>query len=217
MGVSGGLLAVVATAVPAVAAGNPASGSAAYRDAARVAAGTGTGTCDGTGVGVVSGTKRGVGVGGSGINLTGVASGTLSDAQRAKVAGMAEEEKLAHDLYVALGAKYPDQRQFQNISKSETSHLAALRSIMTRYAIADPTAGKAAGEFSTPAVQALYDKLLAKGSANAAAALKVGVAVEKIDIADLKKAGVGVSAPDVKLVYSRLITGSRQHLVAFRR
>jgi len=231
LGISGGLVAVAAMAIPAVAVGNSASGSPGYGSAARAGTGTGTGTCDGSGngTGMGRGTGGGMGRGGgggmgrgagmseSGIDLTGVASGTLTDAQRTAVAGMAEEEKLAHDLYVALGAKYPDQMQFQNIPKAETSHLASVRTLMTRYSIADPTAGKAAGEFSTPAVQALYDKLLAQGSANVAAALQAGVAVEKVDIADLKKAGAGVTAPDVTTVYSHLTTGSEHHLAAFKR
>ncbi|MEI6621955.1 MAG: DUF2202 domain-containing protein [Actinomycetes bacterium] len=219
LGISGGLVAVAAMAIPAVAVGNSASGSPGYGNAARAGTGTGTGTgtCDGTGSGNGTGMGRGAGMSESGIDLTGVASGTLTDAQRTAVAGMAEEEKLAHDLYVALGAKYPDQMQFQNIPKAETSHLASVRTLMTRYSIADPTAGKAAGEFSTPAVQALYDKLLAQGSANVAAALQAGVAVEKVDIADLKKAGAGVTAPDVTTVYSHLTTGSEHHLAAFKR
>ena len=54
---------------------------------------------------------------------------------------MAEEEKLAHDVYVALAARYPDLMQFARIQRSETMHLTAVRTLLTRYGIADPTTG----------------------------------------------------------------------------
>jgi hypothetical protein len=156
---------------------------------------------------------RGAG-GGTGVDLRTVASGTLTDAQKAEIAGMAEEEKLAHDLYVALAAKFPATPQFARISQSETKHLAAVRELMTRYSIPDPTVGQAEGTFSSARLQTLYDDLLA-GATTSAEALAAGVTVEKVDIADLKKAGQGVTAPDVTLVYARLTAGSQRHLQAF--
>ena len=87
--------------------------------------------------------------------------GTLTAAQRTELAAMAEEEKVAHDLYVALAAKYPAAPQFANIAKAELQHLTAVRTVMTRYGIADPTAGFADGKFKSAAFQTLYNDLLA--------------------------------------------------------
>lgn len=53
------------------------------------------------------------------------------------------------------------------------------------------------GQFSDSAVQATYDQLLAQGQAGQAAALRVGLAVEQTDIADLTTALNGLTAPDV--------------------
>ena len=48
-----------------------------------------------------------------------------------------------------------------------------------------------------------------------AKALAAGIAVEKADIADLKAAMTGLTAPDVQQVYTNLLRGSERHLVAF--
>jgi hypothetical protein len=143
------------------------------------------------------------------------AKGTLNEQQKATLVAMAQEEKLAHDLYTAFAGRY-DAVVFDRIAASETRHLTAVRTLLARYGVADPTAGKAAGQFSDPAVQATYDKLLAQGRAGQAAALQVGVTVEQTDIADLTAALNGLSAPDVTQVYTRLRAASQHHLAAFQ-
>ncbi len=220
-GVVAGVTAVALAAGPAIALGSTYLGNGNGN-----ANGNGHAQCNGQGSGNGnSGRQGGPGPGNgkmagargggmAGVNLAGVPSGVLTDAQKAQLAGMAEEEKLAHDLYVALAAKYPADQQFGHISQAETKHLAAVREVMTRYRIPDPTAGKADGSFASARMQTLYDTLLA-GATTSQQALAAGVTVEKTDIADLAKAGVGVTAPDVQLVYTRLSQGSQRHLTAF--
>jgi hypothetical protein len=183
------------------------------------------GTCDGTGVGSgprsgqngqgIGGQARGAGMGtGVHADLTDVASGTLTDSQKSAVAALAEEEKLAHDLYVAFADQY-GTRTFTRIANAETQHLAEVRVILERYSIADPTAGREAGTFATAATQNLYNKLLADGSTGVDAAYTAARTVESTDVTDLKSAVVGVTAPDVLQVYANLLAGSQRHLVAF--
>ncbi len=143
-------------------------------------------------------------------------AGELSALQRTSLAAMAEEEKLAHDLYVALAAEQPDRR-FDQISQAETRHLEAVRGMLARYEIPDPTDGVAAGQFASAAFQAMYDSLLAQGSASPQAALDAGATVERRDIADLEAALEGLTASDVSTVYANLLRGSQQHLRAFTR
>jgi hypothetical protein len=182
------------------------------------------GNCDGTGAGRGNGPGRngqgagmqgrGAGMGaGMGADLTNVASGTLTAAQKTKLAAMAEEEKLAHDLYVAFGDKYGIP--FSRISNAETRHLTEVRIVLRRYAIADPTAGKAAGTFATASTQQLYNKLLAQGTARVDGARTAARTVESTDITDLKAVAPGVTAPDVTMVYKNLLAASERHLVAF--
>jgi hypothetical protein len=146
--------------------------------------------------------------------LAGLTQGTLSSAQKTSLAGMAEEEKLAHDAYLVL-AKTSGDTRFSRIAVAEVRHLTEVRALMTRYGVADPTAGKADGVFATAAVQKLYTDLVARGGDSPAAALAVGVVIEKADIAALTAARAGVNAPDVLTVYTRLSNGSWMHLRAF--
>jgi hypothetical protein len=143
-------------------------------------------------------------------------SGTLTSAQRTALAAMAEEEKMAHDVYVTLGARYPELAQFSRIAASESQHLAALRTLMTRYGIDDPTLGAGVGEFESARMQSLYGSLV-DGATTPAAALAAGVTIEETDIADLASTMAGVTAQDVLTVYGNLRTASQHHLAAFSR
>lgn len=147
-----------------------------------------------------------------GFNLP--SSGTMTAQQKADLASMVEEEKLAHDVYVTLAAKYPSDWQFARIANAETQHQNALRVLLTRYGVGDPTAGEAVGEFSTAAFRSLYAQMIGDAT-DAASALRVGVAVEQRDIDDLTKALSGLTAPDTQQVYTNLRNASQHHLVAF--
>ncbi|MFC8907252.1 DUF2202 domain-containing protein, partial [Micromonospora sp. NPDC057140] len=149
---------------------------------------------------------RGGGCAGSSVTAQ---QGTLTDAQKSTLAAMAQEEKLAHDLYAAFGTTY-DLVVFDHIANSEAQHLAMVRTLLQRYGVVDPTAGTTDGTFSDPAVQATYDTLLAEGSTSQTAALGVGKKVEQTDIADLKAALTGLSAPDVTQLYTNLLAASER-------
>ncbi|PWI12708.1 rubrerythrin family protein [Streptomyces sp. Act143] len=140
--------------------------------------------------------------------------GTLTAAQKATLASMAEEEKLAHDLYAAFAERY-DVRVFERIAAAETQHLTAVRTLLDRYDIADPTADRQTGEFTDPAVQATHDRLLKQGDDSLRAALKTGRTVETDDIAALTRALSGLTAPDTRQVYTHLLAASERHLTAF--
>jgi hypothetical protein len=141
-------------------------------------------------------------------------SGALTEAQRTALAANAEEEKLAHDLYAAFADRY-DAVIFDRIAAAETNHLDAIRTLMARYEITDPTAGLEPGRFATTAVQATYDELLARDTASEGAALEVGQTVETTDLNALRTALDGLTAPDVQRVYTHLVDASERHLAAF--
>ena len=143
------------------------------------------------------------------------ASTAITEATEQALLYMAEEEKLAHDLYVALGTQF-DARQFDNIARAETRHLDSVRVLLDRYDLDDPTS-HVAGEFTDLTLQSLYDDLLASGSQSLADAAQAGISVETTDIADLTDAIAGTDAPDVVQVLSSLRDGSERHLAAFER
>jgi hypothetical protein len=143
---------------------------------------------------------------------------TLTSSQQATLAAMAEEEKLAHDVYVTLADRY-DVAVFDRITAAESRHLAIMRDLLDAYGLDDPTAGRAAGSFATASVQELYDRLVAQGEQSLDAAYAVGRTVETTDIADLEAALAalpdGGNGSDVGAGYRALLAGSQHHLRAF--
>lgn len=128
------------------------------------------------------------------------------------------EERMARDLYRLLADHYDGARPFANIVNSEQRHYDVIGTLLKRYGIADPSAGKSAGSYVDPAIQALYDGWKARGLTSWEEALKVGIELEKHDIADLEKLSATSGLPsDVKTAYTNLLSGSRNHLAAFTR
>lgn len=128
---------------------------------------------------------------------------------------MREEEKLAHDVYLALYAKWGAQ-VFNNIAQSETQHTEAVRSLILAHGLDDPAATTAPGVFVDADLQALYDQLVTMGQASLVDALKVGCLVEETDIQDIeKRKALVIDEPDIVQVYDNLLCGSRNHLRAF--
>lgn len=155
------------------------------------------------------------GVTGSGdCATTAYASGTLTDDQLAGLVYMIQEEKLALDLYTALGAEH-DVRTFARIASAEARHMDAVRTLLDTYGVDDPTIGLDAGEFVDPDLTSMYDTLFAQGMTSVDEALAVGRAVEIDDIAALEQAADGITAEDVAHVYAQLLAGSEKHLEAF--
>ncbi|WP_298834938.1 DUF2202 domain-containing protein [uncultured Piscinibacter sp.] len=140
--------------------------------------------------------------------------GVLSAAEIAGLKFMREEEKLAHDVYIAMFALWGHQT-FANIAESETTHTEAILALLTKYGVDDPAAGKAAGVFEDPELQALYDTLVAAGSANLIEGLKVGALIEETDIEDIEERKEVTDESDILRVYDSLLCGSRNHLRAF--
>jgi hypothetical protein len=139
---------------------------------------------------------------------------TLTAAEESWLTYMREEEKLARDVYLFLYDKW-QSRIFKNIAASEQTHMNAVKTLLDRYGIADPAAGKAEGEFANQELQALYDDLVEDGSVSLVEALNVGVFIEETDIDDLN-AGIGSTRrKDIITVYSNLLAGSYNHLDAF--
>jgi hypothetical protein len=146
--------------------------------------------------------------------LTETSLDTLTDAEVEGLLYMREEEKLARDVYQALYEKW-GMRIFQNIAESEQAHMDAVKTLIDHYGLEDPAAGKAAGIFADPMLQALYDQLAAEGNQSLADALQVGAAIEEIDILDLEERIAQTDKADIQRVYGNLVKGSQNHLRAF--
>ncbi len=128
---------------------------------------------------------------------------------------MREEEKLAGDLYQAFYGLY-DWRIFGNISRSESTHVAAVLRLFDLFGIEDSTPDEV-GVFANADIQKLYEDLKTSGEVSLVEALKVGAYVEELDILDLEERLEATSNADIQLVYENLLRGSRNHLRAFTR
>ncbi len=149
---------------------------------------------------------------GTGVATTAVTA--MADAEKASLIYMREEEKLAHDVYLALSEKWGTS-VFAQIAGSEQRHTDSIAALLEKYGIADPAVGAKAGVFTNKQLQGLYDSLVAEGSKSLVAALAVGATIEDLDIADLDAALKTAKNADLIRVYENLRAGSVNHMKAF--
>jgi len=140
--------------------------------------------------------------------------GELSEAETEGLLYMREEEKLARDVYLTLYEEW-GMPTFRNIADAEQTHMDAIGTLIERYGLEDPVASNDIGVFTNSTLQDLYDQLVEEGSESLASALRVGAAIEEIDILDLQEYIAQTDKADIQQVYENLTRGSRNHLRAF--
>jgi len=139
----------------------------------------------------------------------------LDEAQKEHIYSIYEEEKVARDVYKALGDMYPYENTFANIQLSEQNHMDAVRRLCEKYGIPILTVDRP-GDFYLEEMGELYDRFVDAGSESLGAALEAGIDIEEIDIADLGAALELEGMPkDVQRVILNLLSGSINHLEAF--
>ncbi len=149
------------------------------------------------------------------VALLGPAAFAFTSADAANLLFLKQEEKLARDVYQALNAKW-HHPTFANIARSEQQHMSAVSNLLVRYRVPDTTP-TAPGVFTIPALQALYDRLVAEGSLSLQDALEVGVLVEETDIDDIQGMLDTTTDAPIRRVLTNLQNGSYNHLAAFNR
>ncbi len=137
----------------------------------------------------------------------------LSPEETAALFYMREEEKLARDVYLALSRQW-SLAIFRNIPRSEQVHTTAVLNLIERYGLDDPASAQD-GVFTNPDLQALYTKMVERGSQSLPEALKVGGAIEEIDILDLQNRLAQTNHQDILQVFNNLLNGSYNHLRCF--
>jgi hypothetical protein len=175
--------------------------------AAAISAGQGNGNGNGN-----AGTSQAGNGNGTGTSVLDIPASDLNTEETAALLYMREEEKLARDVYNALYEIW-GQPTFTNIAASEQAHMDEIKLLLDRYNLADPALEP--GSFADPNLQALYDQLVAQGSLSLADALKVGAAIEEIDILDLQERLAQTDNTDLQQVFNNLMLGSHNHLNAF--
>lgn len=127
---------------------------------------------------------------------------------------MADEEKLAGDVYKTLYKKW-NLRIFDNISKAEAHHQKVVMELITKYDI-DFEPKTEIGKYNDPKLEQLYSELVGEGEKSINDALKVGAKIEDLDIFDLNSAlEKVVDSDDIKAVLTNIRQGSYHHIKAF--
>lgn len=142
--------------------------------------------------------------------------GALTAEERRDLLLMREEEKIARDVYLRLYEQW-GIRPFDNISGAEQAHMDAILALLEHHGLPDPASGLAVGRFHGGELQALHDELVREGLRSREDAIRVGLLIEELDIADLQKAARRTDKPEILGVYAELERGSRNHLRAFYR
>jgi len=125
-----------------------------------------------------------------------------------------EEEKLAHDIYVAMYDLY-GAYIFNNISESEQRHMDSVAKLISKYELDDSVIDNGPGNFIDEVIQDEYDRLLVEGNEDLTSALGVGVEIEIMDIGDIERMLEDTDKADIQRVLSNLLDGSYNHLDAF--
>jgi hypothetical protein len=142
----------------------------------------------------------------------------ITDKEKATVLRMREEEKMARDVYIVMNEKW-DQQVFSHISESEINHMSQMKIWVDKFSLDDPVTrnNDQRGVFTDPALQKLYNELIASGLQSREASYRAGAKVEEVDILDLKAALAETSNADLQSTYKYLIHASENHLRAFVR
>lgn len=143
-------------------------------------------------------------------------TGELTEEEVQGILYVREEEKLARDVYITLYERW-GLPIFQNITRSEETHMAAVEPLIDRYGLQDPVAGNDVGVFVDQTLQEKHDELVQQGNESLAGALLAGAEIEELDLVDLEERIAQTDNEDIKLVYENLSKGSRNHLRAFVR
>lgn len=124
-----------------------------------------------------------------------------------------EEEKLARDVYLFSYDLY-HSNIFNNIARSEQTHMNAVSVILNKYNIEDLSFSER-GKFSNEILQGLYNDLVSLASQSIDNALIVGATIEDLDINDLNSFIMNTNHNDVEDMYQKLNCGSKNHIRSF--
>ena len=125
-----------------------------------------------------------------------------------------EEERMAHDIYVAAAAKW-NLRVFANIAEAEVRHETALTGLAATQSFALPLAQP--GVYAAADLQQMHNQLIVLVNESETGALRAGALVEETDIADLRHLASLATDDATRAVLANLERASLHHLSAFVR
>ena len=162
---------------------------------------------------------------------------TLDFNEQTHLEFMCQEEKLARDVYITLGAQYPEYSVFGNIDNSEQRHVDSATAMFMKYGFPNPSTNDNVGVFTSETYGEYFNEnftaLVERGLISELEALYVGAFIEELDmrdinfcpldivdmdngINDISECGrVYTDQPDILRLYGNLLEGSESHLRAY--
>ncbi|MEN8613823.1 DUF2202 domain-containing protein [Dehalogenimonas sp. THU2] len=147
-------------------------------------------------------------------NVSPTTTPTLTDADKEGILYIYELEKLARDVYQNFYDKWGSS-VLNVISGSEQSHMDIMKELTDKYNLANPAASKGRGEFTTNALQQMYNDLIERGSSSEITALSTAAEIEELDIIDIAEITAKTDKYDIGSALNKLTEGSENHLGIF--
>ena len=164
---------------------------------------------------------------------------TLDFNEQTHLEFMCEEEKLARDVYITLGSKYPQAKIFGKIDDSEERHKCAVADMLQKYGIPNPNTNDNVGAFTGKDYGKYFTHefsvLVGRGLVSKLEAMYVGGFIEELDMLDINQCPevivdtdneindvsecgkIYTDNPDIQRLYGNLLAGSKNHLRAYVR
>jgi len=140
----------------------------------------------------------------------------LTEDQKDMLFFIYEGEKVARDVYIALGNIYKNESTFTLMQFTEQRHVDIARELCDIYGVETSHVDEdTVGKFESLVLQTLYNACIKRGEKSLLDALEVGKFIEVTDIEDLEQASVGMPS-DVVDVYENLKKRNLRHLGAFQ-
>ena len=137
----------------------------------------------------------------------------LTGQQRWVLRNIAQDEKLAHDVYARLGRRFSSLVVMRRIARIESEHVAITVRVLRANGYANPVAGYAPGRFPWQRFVLAYGSWMQAGRVSPTAALAVGAHIEEEDIVDVRFARRrSAGSPAMRRTMGILLRGSRNHL-----
>lgn len=146
--------------------------------------------------------------------VTSLSPATPTTLPAADLIAAIEEERMAHDVYVAAAAKW-NLPVFTRIAQAESQHEAALVRLAATANMTIPVAQP--GIYATAELQELHTSLMALANESATGALKAAALIEETDISDLRRLRASATDEPTRAMLANLERASSRHLSAFVR
>lgn len=162
---------------------------------------------------------------------------TLDYNEQTHLEFMCQEEKLARDVYITLGMRYPEAIVFGNIVESEQRHTDAATDMFVKYGFPDPSTNNNVGVFTSETYGEYftdtYNYLINEGANSELDAFYVGALIEELDMHDILFCPEEIIAlnddindasdcgkvytdkEDIITLYGNLLEASENHLRAY--